>query len=119
MLQHSEPDDFVLATGEMHSGREFCEIAFSHIGMTLRWEGPGVDEIGYDGDNDRVLIEIDPIYFRPTEVEQLLGDASKARDQLGWTATIRFDELVKEMVTEDVSLLKLERLARRTYGVVE
>jgi GDPmannose 4,6-dehydratase len=119
ILQHDTPDDFVLATGEMHSVREFCEIAFSHIGKTLRWEGTGVDEIGYDGDSDRVLIEIDPIYFRPTEVEQLLGDASKARDQLGWTATIRFDELVKEMVTEDVSLLKSERLARRTYGIVE
>ncbi len=119
ILQHDTPDDFVLATGEMHSVREFCEIAFSHIGKTLRWEGTGVDEKGYDGDSDRVLIEIDPIYFRPTEVEQLLGDASKARDQLGWTATITFHELVKEMVSEDISLLESERLARRAYGIVE
>jgi len=119
ILQHDEPDDFVLATGEMHSVREFCEIAFSHIGKTIRWEGKGVDEKGYDGDSDRILIEVDPIYFRPTEVEQLLGDASKAREKLGWSATTKFAELVQEMVTEDVNLLASERLARRTYGVVE
>ncbi|MCG8239820.1 GDP-mannose 4,6-dehydratase, partial [Tenacibaculum finnmarkense] len=77
------------------------------------------DEKGYDGDSDRVLIEVDPIYFRPTEVEQLLGDPSKAADKLGWTATIGFKDLVEEMVTQDVKLLKSERLARRTYGVVE
>jgi len=119
ILQHDEPDDFVLATGEMHSVREFCEIAFSHIGKVIRWEGKGVDEKGYDGDSDRVLIEVDPIYFRPTEVEQLLGDPSKARDKLGWSSTTKFADLVQEMVTEDVNLLKSERLARRTYGVVE
>ena len=119
ILQHDTPDDFVLATGEMHSVREFCDIAFSHIGKTLRWEGSGVDEKGYDGDSDRVLIEVDPTYFRQTEVEQLLGDATKAREKLGWTSTVTFQDLVKEMVSEDVTLLKSERLARRTYGVVE
>tara|TARA_R110002096_G_scaffold14582_5_gene50739 strand:- start:56325 stop:57398 length:1074 start_codon:yes stop_codon:yes gene_type:complete len=119
ILQHDTADDFVLATGEMHSVREFCEIAFSHIGKTLRWVGDGVDEKGYDGDSDRVLIEIDPIYFRPTEVEQLLGDPSKAAQKLGWKATIGFNELVQEMAREDIALLKSERLARRTYGIVE
>ena len=119
ILQHDKPDDFVLATGEMHSVREFCNIAFSHIGKTLRWEGTGVDEKGYDGDSDRVLIEVDPTYFRPTEVEQLLGDPTKAREKLGWSATVTFYDLVKEMVAEDIALLKSERLARRTYGIVE
>lgn len=119
ILQHDTPDDFVLATGEMHSVRDFCNIAFSHIGKTLRWEGTGVDEKGYDGDSDRVLIEVDPVYFRPTEVEQLLGDPTKAREKLGWTSTVSFVDLVEEMVTEDVALLKSERMARRTYGIVE
>lgn len=119
ILQHDEPDDFVLATGQMHSVREFCEIAFSHIGKTIRWEGKGVDEKGYDGDSDRILIEVDPVYFRPTEVEQLLGDPTKAAEKLGWKATTGFQELVKEMVEADVDLLKSERLARRTYGIVE
>jgi GDPmannose 4,6-dehydratase len=119
ILQHDEPDDFVLASGEMHSVREFCELAFSHIGKTLRWEGTGVDEKGYDGDSDTVLIEVDPIYFRPTEVEQLLGDASKAKSKLGWQAKVGFAQLVEEMVANDIQLLKSERLARRAYGIVE
>lgn len=119
ILQHDEPDDFVLASGEMHSVRDFCERAFACVGKTLRWEGTGVDEKAYDGDSDRILIEVDPVYFRPTEVEQLLGDPSKAKSKLGWQAKVSFEELVEEMVTTDVQLLQSERLARRAYGIVE
>lgn len=117
ILQHDEPDDFVLATGEMHSVRAFCEAAFSHIGRTLRWEGEDEDEKGYDAKTGDCLIEVDPRYFRPTEVEQLLGDPAKAKAKLGWTATTPFTTLVEEMVAEDLNLLKTERLARQAYGV--
>ncbi|GHA48638.1 GDP-mannose 4,6-dehydratase [Amylibacter ulvae] len=116
ILQHDTPDDFVLATGEMHSVREFCEIAFSHVGIEIRWEGEGEAEKGYDAKTNKCLIEVDPRYFRPTEVEQLLGDPTKAKEKLGWTHSTPFQKLVEEMVTEDRQLLKTERLARRTYG---
>ncbi|GLR41375.1 GDP-mannose 4,6-dehydratase [Mesorhizobium amorphae] len=102
ILQHSEADDFVLATGEMHSVREFVELAFSETGRTIRWQGQGVDEVGMDAGSGAVLIRIDPRYFRPTEVEMLVGDASKARARLGWSHTIGFKELVAEMVQADL-----------------
>lgn len=119
ILQHNEADDFVLATGEMHSVRAFCEAAFAATGVSLRWEGTGVDEKGYDANTGACLIQVDERYFRPTEVEQLLGDPTKAKEKLGWVATTPFADLVAEMVTADRKLLETERLARRAYGANE
>jgi GDPmannose 4,6-dehydratase len=109
ILQQDEPDDFVLATGESHSVREFVELAFSHVGTTIEWQGRGITEQGIDASNGEVLVEIDPRYFRPTEVEQLLGDATKARTKLGWTPKITFEELVVEMVDADLKTVAKER----------
>jgi len=103
MLQQDEPDDYVLATGEMHSVREFIDLAFAEVGTTLRWEGEGVEEQGVCTKSGRVLVRIDPRYFRPTEVDELLGDASKARTKLGWQHRIGFRDLVKEMVASDIA----------------
>jgi GDPmannose 4,6-dehydratase len=108
MLQQDTPDDYVLATGEMHSVREFVEYAFAHVGRTIVWRGEGTDEVGYEPRTGRELVKIDPRYFRPTEVEQLLGDASKAREKLGWTAKTKFRELVAEMVASDLAIAALE-----------
>ena len=109
ILQNETPDDFVIATGEMHTVREFCDLAFKEVGITLRWEGEGIDEKGIDVDTDEVLIEVDPQYFRPTEVEQLLGDPTKAVEKLGWNPTqTPFEKLVKEMVQSDLELVKKE-----------
>ncbi|MFV0302065.1 MAG: GDP-mannose 4,6-dehydratase [Paracoccus sp. (in: a-proteobacteria)] len=119
MLQQDSPEDFVLATGEMHSVREFCERAFAETGLTLEWRGEGVEEKGFEAGSNRCLVEIDPVYFRPTEVDQLLGNPAKAREKLGWTAVTPFATLVAEMVAEDRRLLETERLARRAYGIVE
>ncbi|KAI2499706.1 GDP-mannose 4-6 dehydratase [Fragilaria crotonensis] len=109
MLQMDEPDDYVLATGETHTVREFVEKAFAVVGTTIKWVGPTgtVDEIGVDAaDESRVLIKIDPRYFRPTEVELLLGDPTKAKNIIGWVAKTSFPDLVKEMVEADVAMLK-------------
>lgn len=119
ILQHDAPDDFVLATGVSHSVREFCELAFARIGITLEWRGAGVEETGHDVASGRCLIQIDPVYFRPAEVDVLQGDAAKARKLLGWRHETGFSDLVAEMVDQDCRLLETERLARRTYGVVE
>lgn len=105
ILQHSTPDDFVLATGEAHSVREFVELAFSKIQRKIVWRGQGVDEVGVDEANGDVLIAIDPRYFRPTEVELLIGDPSKAHRLLGWKHTVSFDQLVEEMVQADLGSL--------------
>jgi len=119
MLQHDVPDDFVLATNETHTVREFCELAFARTGFDLEWQGAGEDEVGIDRKSGRTLIRIDPRYYRPTEVEFLLGDATKAKNELGWTATTSFQTLVEEMVDADINLITQERLARRTYGVLD
>jgi len=103
ILQHGEPDDFVLATGEAHSVREFVELAFAETGRTIGWQGEGVEEVGIDARSGTVLVRIDPRYFRPTEVDVLIGDASKARSRLGWSHTIGFRELVAEMVQADLA----------------
>lgn len=109
ILQNDEPDDFVIATGEMHTVREFCELAFKEVGINLRWEGEGINEKGINDETDEILIEVDPQYFRPTEVDQLLGDPSKAIEKLGWNPTqTPFKELVKEMVREDLEFVKKE-----------
>ena len=107
ILQHETPEDFVIATGEMHTVREFCTLAFQYLGVELRWEGSGVDEKGVDVATGRVLVEVDPKYFRPCEVEQLLGDPTKARTLLGWNPTkTPFAELVKIMVEHDMKFVK-------------
>ncbi|RVD60016.1 GDP-mannose 4,6-dehydratase [Mesorhizobium sp. M2D.F.Ca.ET.185.01.1.1] len=103
ILQHGEPDDFVLATGETHSVREFVELAFAETGRTIRWQGGGVDEVGIDEASGTVLVRVDPRYFRPTEVDTLIGDATKARNVLGWSATVTFRDLVAEMVRTDLT----------------
>jgi len=108
ILQHSEPDDFVLGTGEMHSVREFVELAFAETGKSIQWEGAGTDEIGIDPDTGRVLVRVDPRYFRPAEVDQLLANPAKAKEKLGWTFTTPFPDLVKEMVKEDIAKVKDE-----------
>jgi GDPmannose 4,6-dehydratase len=102
ILQQDKPDDYVIATGEQHSVREFVEAAFREIGVSLSWEGTGIDEKGYDSASGKVLVEVDPRYFRPTEVETLLGDPTKACEKLGWKPKVDFQELVSEMVREDV-----------------
>ncbi len=104
MLQQPAPDDYVLATGEMHSVREFIERAFGHVGRTIQWTGKGVDEVGLDQSTGKTVVRIDPAYFRPTEVELLLGNPSKARNKLGWQHQTSFPDLVKEMVTADLKL---------------
>ena len=109
ILQNDIPDDFVIATGEMHTVREFCELAFNEVGINLCWEGEGIDEKGVDSETGEVLIEVDPKYFRPTEVDQLLGDPTKAIEKLGWNPTqTPFRKLVKEMVQEDLKLVSKE-----------
>jgi GDPmannose 4,6-dehydratase len=105
MLQMEQADDYVLATGETHSVREFVELAFAVIGRSLEWRGRGVDEKGVDRRTGEILVSIDPRYFRPTEVEILLGDPSKACKRLGWTHTVTFPELVREMVEADRAAL--------------
>ncbi|MCQ2312216.1 MAG: GDP-mannose 4,6-dehydratase [Paludibacteraceae bacterium] len=103
ILQHETPEDFVIATGEMHTVREFCTLAFHEAGIELRWEGEGVDEKGIDVKTGKVLVEVDPKFFRPAEVEQLCGDPSKAKKLLGWNPTkTSFEELVKIMVKHDL-----------------
>jgi len=106
MLQLDDPEDFVIATGCMHSVREFVEKSFGFIGKEITWEGEGDHEIGKEKGTDIIRIKVNPKYYRPTEVEQLLGDASKAKQKLGWTPKVTFDELVKDMMTSDIELMK-------------
>ena len=113
MLQQPEPGDYVLATGESHTVREFVERAFAQIGLNIAWSGQGVDEIGTDGKSGKVVVQIDQRYFRPTEVERLLGDARKAREILGWQPKIGFESLVAEMVAEDLKLMGQENRTER------
>ena len=108
ILQQAEADDFILGTGESHSVREFVELAFREVGIRVAWRGRGMDETGIDAASQRVLVKIDRRYFRPTEVDHLVSDPSKARQQLGWRHTVSFKELVTEMVQADVATVKLE-----------
>jgi GDPmannose 4,6-dehydratase len=105
ILQQPEPGDYVLATGECHSVREFAELAFAEIGAEIRWHGSGVDEVGFIDGREKPVIQVDPRYFRPTEVDSLRGDPTKARNQLGWTALTCFNDLVAEMVRSDLARL--------------
>lgn len=112
MLQHDTPEDFVIATGEQHSVREFTERAFHEVGIDLRWEGEGVEERGIDITTGRVLVEVDPKYFRPAEVETLLGDPTKAKELLGWNPSkTSFEELVRIMVRHDAAYVQSHKHA--------
>lgn len=116
MLQHDVPEDFVVATGEMHTVREFTTLAFKEVGINLEWQGEGVNERGLDKTTGKVLVEVDPKYFRPTEVEQLLGDPTKAKTLLGWNPTkTSFEELIKIMVKSDVMLVEREERIRKEF----
>ena len=108
ILQIDEPDDFVLATGETRSVREFVELAFAEVGRPIEWRGKGVEETGIDKKSGKTIVRIDPVYFRPTEVDLLIGDASKARQKLGWKPKTPFAQLVKEMVAGDLAIARRE-----------
>lgn len=112
MLQQDKPTDYVIATGEQHSVREFVELAAAELGIAIDWQGEGVEEKGFDRANGRCIIAVDPRYFRPAEVETLLGDASKAKRELGWSPKISFTELVKEMIHSDHESAKRDELVR-------
>jgi GDPmannose 4,6-dehydratase len=113
MLQQDEPDDYCISTGVQYSVRDFVDAAFREVGMSIRWEGKGVDEKGYDAKTGALLVEVDTRYFRPTEVETLLGDSTKAKEKLGWVPEIGLDEMVAEMVREDLKIAERDELCRR------
>jgi len=106
MMQQEKPDDFVLATGHMHSVREFVISAFKYIGMEILWEGKGDTEVGKEKSTGIIRLKVNPKFYRPTEVEQLLGDPTKAKNILGWEPKVAFDELVKDMMDSDIALMK-------------
>jgi GDPmannose 4,6-dehydratase len=106
MLQQEEPDDYVLATGELHSVRECVELSAEYLGYDIEWRGTGIDEKGYDKKSGKLLVEIDPDYFRPSEVDLLLGDATKAKEKLGWEPKIKFKELITEITESDFQQMK-------------
>jgi GDPmannose 4,6-dehydratase len=112
MLQQDEPDDFVIATGEQYSVRDFVDAAAKEVGIQVAWKGKGIDEKGHDA-KGRCIVAVDPRYFRPTEVETLLGDATKARQKLGWSPRIRFAELVAEMMREDLKAAERDELVKK------
>lgn len=113
MLQQDEPDDFVIATGETHEVREFVEQAFTQIGIEIQWQGEGVNEKGLDKATGKILVEVDPRYFRPTEVEILLGDPTKAKEKLGWEPKVTFGELVRMMVEADLEEAKRDLFCKQ------
>jgi GDPmannose 4,6-dehydratase len=113
MLQQDKPDDYVIATGEQHSVREFVQKVGARLGMRIEWRGKGVDEHGVDAATGQIIVKVDERYFRPTEVETLLGDPSKARRQLGWRAEIGFETLVQEMVDSDLEHARRDALMAR------
>ena len=112
MLQQDQPEDFVIATGVQYSVRDFVEAAAEELGISVRWEGEGVEEKGYDAQGN-CIVSVDPRYFRPTEVETMLGDASKAKKKLGWVPKTSFEELVQEMVREDLKAAERDELVKR------
>ena len=113
MLQQKEPDDFVIATGKQHSVKEVIETAGEKLGISIRWEGSGIEEKGINKADNKTIVTVDPSYFRPTEVDNLLGDASKARKKLGWEPRISFEQLISEMVTEDMKEAQKDHLCRQ------
>lgn len=120
MLQQPEPQDYVVATGQQHSVRDFVVTAGRLLGMDIEWRGQGVEEVGVDRSDGRVIVRVDPRYFRPTEVDALLGDPSKIRDKLGWQPEVTFDGLVREMIEADLALAKRDALvAKEGYRVYQ
>jgi GDPmannose 4,6-dehydratase len=113
MLQQDKPEDYVIATGEQHSVREFVDIAAAEVGIKIRWEGKGVDEKGYNVNNGKCIVAVDPRYFRPAEVETLLGDPTKAKEKLGWVPKTSFQSLVTEMMQEDLRSAERDELIKR------
>ena len=113
ILQQDKPDDFVIATGEQHSVKEFVEAAFHEVGIQVGWKGEGLAEKGIDNKSGKILVEVDPQYFRPTEVETLLGDPTKAKTKLGWSPRASFSDLVSEMVREDLRAAERDQLCKR------
>ncbi|MCA1804763.1 MAG: GDP-mannose 4,6-dehydratase [Xanthomonadaceae bacterium] len=113
ILQQDEPEDFVIATGKQYSVRDFVNAAFKEVGVTVRWEGTGVDEKGYNADSGALLVEVDTRYFRPTEVETLLGDPTKAKEKLGWVAKTSLEDMVAEMVRDDLRIAERDEMCKR------
>ena len=113
MLQQDEPEDFCISTGVQYSVRDFVNAAFKEVGISVHWDGSGIDEKGVVEGSDKVLVEVDPRYFRPTEVETLLGDSSKEREKLGWTPEITLGDMVSEMVREDLKIAERDELCKR------
>ncbi len=112
MLQQDSPEDFCIATGVQFSVRDFVNAAYAHLGKSIRWEGAGVDEKGYDSESGQCIVAVDSRYFRPTEVETLLGDPTKAKEKLGWVPKITFEEMVQEMMQNDLALAKRDALVK-------
>ncbi len=113
MLQQHEPEDFCIATGIQHSVRDFVNLAWRHLGKEIRWEGEGIEEKGYDSESGDLIVAVDPRYFRPTEVDALLGDASKAKEKLGWESKITLEEMVHEMMENDINIAKRDSLIKK------
>jgi GDPmannose 4,6-dehydratase len=113
MLQQDKPDDFVIATGQQYSVRDFVNIAYEYLGKSINWQGRGIDEKGFDADTGNQVIGVDPRYFRPAEVETLLGDPSKAKEKLGWEPKINFKEMVHEMMEHDLNIAKRDSLVKK------
>ena len=113
MLQQDDPDDFCIATGVQYSVRDFVNFAWGHLGKTIRWEGEGMDEKGYDSETGNLIVAVDKRYFRPTEVETLLGDPSKAKEKLGWEPKITLEEMVHEMMENDINIAKRDSLVKK------
>ena len=112
MLQQDSPEDFVIATGVQYSVRQFIEFAWAHVGKTINWEGVGIEEKGYDSENGKLIVSVNPRYFRPTEVETLLGDPSYAKEKLGWEPKITLEEMVHEMMENDIFIAKRDSLVK-------
>ena len=112
MLQQDKPEDFVIATGESNTVRDFVNFSWAYFGKKIRWEGNGVEEKGYDSDSGKLIVSVDPRYFRPTEVETLLGDATKAKEKLGWTPKYELQDLVTEMMESDLKLMQKKQYLR-------
>jgi GDPmannose 4,6-dehydratase len=116
ILQHEKPEDFVIATGEQHSVREFATLAFHEVGIEIEWRGNGLNEKGFSKETGEILIEVDPKYFRPAEVETLLGDPSKAKKLLGWNPRkTSFEDLVKIMVEHDIDFVEKDHIIRMSH----
>jgi GDPmannose 4,6-dehydratase len=115
MLQQNIPDDFCIATGIQYSVRDFVNFSWAYLGKKIRWEGEGINEKGYDIDTGKLIVEVDSRYFRPTEVDQLLGDSSKAREKLGWSPKITIEEMIHEMMENDINIAKRDSLLKE-YG---